>query len=161
MLSVLHHMGSSYTDINIHIIFHTKDISPVMKEEDLSRIFHYIGGIIRALSAHVYMIGGRPDHIHILASLPVSLSLSDYVRKIKSNSSRWMKSLGPDYKDFTWQEGYGAFSVSSSNKDAVIQYIQNQKGHHQNRSAQDEYLLFLSKHGFTYDAANACIVKSD
>ena len=54
-------MGSSYTDINIHIIFHTKDISPVMKEEDLSRIFHYIGGIIRALHAHVYMIGGRPD----------------------------------------------------------------------------------------------------
>ena len=98
-------MGSSYTDINIHIIFHTKDISPVMKEEDLSRIFHYIGGIIRALHAHVYMVGGRPDHIHILASLPVSLSLSDYVRKIKSNSSRWMKSLGPDYKDFTWQEG--------------------------------------------------------
>jgi REP element-mobilizing transposase RayT len=93
MLSVLHYMGSSYTDINIHIIFHTKDISPVMKEEDLSRIFHYIGGIIRALSAHVYMIGGRPDHIHILASLPVSLSLSDFVRKIKSNSSRWMKSL--------------------------------------------------------------------
>ena len=113
------------------------------------------------VAAHVYMIGGRPDYIHIPASLPVSLSLSDYVRKIKSNSSRWMKSLGPDYKDFTWQEGYGAFSVSSSNKDAVIQYIQNQKGHHQNRSAQDEYLLFLSKHGFTYDAANACIVKSD
>ena len=102
-------MGSSYTDINIHIIFHTKDISPVMKEEDLSRIFHYIGGIIRALSAHVYMIGGRPDHIHILASLPVSLSLSDYVRKIKSNSSRWMKSLGPDYKGFTWQGGTAHF----------------------------------------------------
>ena len=132
-----------------------------MKEEDLSRIFHYIGGIIRALSAHVYMIGGRPDHIHILASLPVSLSLSDYVRKIKSNSSRWMKSLGPDYKDFTWQAGYGAFSVSSSNKDAVIQYIQNQKGHHQNRSAQDEYLLFLSKHGFTYDVSNARVVTTE
>ena len=123
-----------------------------MREEDLSRIFHYIGVIIRALSAHVYMVGGRPDHIHILASLPVSLSLSDYVRKIKSNSSKWMKTLGENYKDFSWQEGYGAFSVSESAKNAVAQYIQSQKEHHQNRSAVDEYHLFLAKNGFVHEA---------
>jgi REP element-mobilizing transposase RayT len=132
-----------------------------MKEEDLSRIFHYIGGIIRALSAHVYMVGGRPDHIHILASLPVSLCLSDFVRKIKSNSSRWIKGLGVDYQNFTWQEGYGAFSVSESNKESVAQYIRTQREHHKGRSAQDEYRLFLSRNGFVYDAETARVVKSD
>ena len=124
-----------------------------MREEDLSRIFHYIGGIIRALSAHVYMVGGRPDHIHILASLPVSLSLSDYVRKIKSNSSKWMKTLGENYKDFSWQEGYGAFSVSESMKEAVTTYIDNQAKHHQKYTTHEELALFMKKYGIHHDSA--------
>ena len=145
-------MGSSYTNINVRIIFHTKNVSSVMREEDLSRIFHYIGGIIRALSAHVYMVGGRPDHIHILASLPVSLSLSDYVRKIKSNSSKWMKTLGENYKDFSWQEGYGAFSVSESMKEAVTTYIDNQAKHHQKYTTHEELALFMKKYGIHHDS---------
>lgn len=122
-----------------------------MKEEDLSQIYCYIGGIIRSLSGFTYTIGGRPDHIHILASLPASMALSDYVRTIKANSSKWMKSLGTEYANFSWQEGYGAFSVSESMKDAVIDYIKHQKEHHQCRSANDEFAHFLERNGLLSD----------
>ena len=142
-------MGRSYTNIIVHIIFHVKDTKSQMSEEDLSQIFQYMGGIIRSSSGYAYMIGGRPDHIHILSSLPVAMSLSDFVRSIKASTSKWIKTLDPGYKDFAWQEGYGAFSVSESNKHDVIDYIKNQKEHHQMRSSHDEFILFLEKNGLS------------
>ena len=144
-------MGRSYTNIITHKIFHIKDSECAMKEEDLSQIYCYIGGIIRSLSGFTYTIGGRPDNIHILASLPASMALSDYVRTIKANSSKWMKSLGTEYANFSWHEGYGAFSVSESMKDAVIDYIKHQKEHHQCRSANDEFAHFLERNGLLSD----------
>ncbi len=79
------------------------------------------------------------------------MALSDYVRTIKANSSKWMKSLGTEYANFSWQEGYGAFSVSESMKDAVINYIKHQKEHHQRRSANDEFAHFLERNGLLSD----------
>ena len=79
------------------------------------------------------------------------MALSDYVRTIKANSSKWMKSLGTEYANFSWQEGYGAFSVSESMKDAVINYIKHQKEHHQCRSANDEFAHFLERNGLLSD----------
>lgn len=118
----------------------------MMSEKDLPEIFRYIGGTIRSMSGYAFMVGGRPDHIHVLSSLPITMSLSDFVGKIKSNTSRWIKGLDCRYKDFAWQEGYGAFSVSESNKDDVIKYINSQKEHHVRYSAQDEFAAFLKKH---------------
>ena len=140
-------MSSSYINISLHIIFHIKNTSCVIKEEDLSRLFHYIGGTIRATNGHVYIVGGRPDHIHILASPPVMLSLADFVRTIKANSSRWIKELGPCYSNFLWQEGYAAFSVSESMKVHVINYISNQETHHRRQTTQEEFQQFLEKNG--------------
>ncbi len=131
--------------MNVHIIFHTKGNKCEMREEDLPQIFRYIGGTIKTLSGFAYMVGGRPDHVHILSTLPTTLSLSDFVGKIKANTSRWIKGLGGQYKDFVWQEGYGAFSVSESNREKVSQYILNQKQHHQRYSTHDEFIHFLSK----------------
>ena len=139
-------MGRSFANINIHIIFHVKSGGCEILEEDLPKIFQYIGGMIRVLDGYAFMVGGRTDHIHILASLPVSVSISDFVGKLKSNTSRWIKSLGSRYRAFAWQEGYGAFSVSESHRAKVTKYIINQKEHHQNRSAQEEYLHFIEKH---------------
>jgi REP element-mobilizing transposase RayT len=123
----------------------------MMREEDLSRVFHYIGGVIRNMSGQAFIVGGRPDHIHVLTTLPVSISLADFVRDIKSNTTKWIKTTDLYYKDFAWQEGYGAFSVSESNKDAVVQYIENQKGHHQTHTAQVEFCSFLKKHGYSVE----------
>lgn len=140
-------MSHSFSNLNVHLIFHTKSNACVMDESDLARIFRYIGGLIHALSGYAYIVGGRPDHIHILTTLPLTKSVSDFVREIKANSSRWIKSIGSKYQHFAWQEGYGVFSVSESNKDSVINYIHNQKEHHRHLSAQEEFNLFLRKHG--------------
>ena len=146
-------MSHSFTNVRVHIIFHIKNTGCVLKEEHLPRIFHYIGGTIRAMSGHVRIVGGRPDHVHILASLPISMSLADFVRSIKSNSSRWIKQLDLSYGGFAWQEGYGAFSVSESNKEKVVQYIANQKEHHLRHSAHDEFQRFLRKNGLVNETA--------
>ncbi|MBQ4594878.1 MAG: IS200/IS605 family transposase [Akkermansia sp.] len=140
-------MGRSYTKIIIHIIFHVKDESHCIEEHDLTKMFNYICGVIRNFSGYVYAIGGRPDHVHILASTPVSMSLSDFVRTIKANSSKWIKTIHKQYAAFSWQEGYGAFSVSETNTKAVIQYIKNQKLHHQTKSAQEEFIQILERSG--------------
>ena len=144
-------MGNSFTNINIHIIFRTKSGGLPIREEDLAEMFQYIGGIIRSLSGVAYMVGGRPDHIHILTSLPINVCISDFVRTIKANTSKWIKTLNTEYKNFSWQEGYGAFSVSASKKQAVIDYIHHQKEHHQKCSARTEFIHFLEKHGLPTD----------
>lgn len=147
-------MGRSYTNTIVHIIFHIKSSANPIKEEDLSEVFRYIGGIIRSLSGFAYVVGGRPDHIHILASQPTTMSLSDLLREIKAHTSKWIKGLNPEYKNFSWQEGYGAFSVSESKKQAVIRYINNQKEHHQVYSAHEEFVYFLKKNGLSTDFLN-------
>ena len=142
-------MGSSYTQVNVHLIFHTKSGSSEILEEDLTRVFSYMGGIIRSMSGFAYIVGGRPDHIHILSTLPASRSLADFVRDIKSNTSKWIKSIDSCYQDFAWQDGYGAFSVSESCKEEVIHYIENQQEHHRKLSSQEEFGKFLQKHGIS------------
>ena len=76
-----------------------------INEKDLPEIFRYIGGVIHSMSGVAHMVGGRPDHVHILSTLPISLSLGDFIRSIKSNSSRWIKSLNAVYHGFAWQRG--------------------------------------------------------
>ena len=125
-----------------------------MNEKDLPEIFRYIGGVIDATSGIAHMVGGRPDHIHILATLPITLSLGDFIRSIKSNSSRWIKGLGTEYQDFAWQRGYGAFSVSTSQVKTMMDYIRNQKEHHRIHSAHEEFLLFLKKNGLEHMLAD-------
>ncbi|MBQ3217419.1 MAG: transposase [Akkermansia sp.] len=142
-------MGNSLCKIYVHLIFHTKSGACVVDEIHLSRVFQYIGGVIRSLSGCALAVGGRPDHIHILTSLPVSKSAADFVRDIKSNTSKWIKGLDKKYKDFSWQEGYAAFSVSESNKEKVISYITNQKEHHKIHTSQEEIRMFMMKHGIT------------
>ena len=139
-------MSHSYSNINIHIIFHTKG-DCLIQEDDLPSVFRYVGGLVRSLSGIAFIVGGRPDHIHILSTLPVTTDLSAYVRAIKANSSRWIKDLNPTYKGFSWQNGYGAFSVSESRKSFVVNYIKRQKEHHQKVSFEEEFLQFLKKNG--------------
>ena len=140
-------MSHSFTNITIHLIFHVKNTESMVKESHLSELFQYVGGVIRAMSGRVYLVGGRPDHLHILTSLPMEMSVPDFVRSIKANASRWIKGLDVCYNCFAWQKGYGAFSVSESSKEAVMQYIANQKEHHTRQSSVEEFNVFLRKNG--------------
>ena len=144
-------MGNSLVKIDVHLIFHIKSTGIKMRECDLNGIFAYVGGIIKGVNGLPIEIGGRPDHIHILASLPKTMSLSEFVRVIKSNSSKWIKGLDERYKLFEWQEGYGAFSISSSLLDKTIQYIRMQEEHHKKRNAKEEFKLFLDAYKMEYD----------
>jgi len=144
-------MASSLTKIDIHIIFHVKVKGTMILPEDLNRVFAYVGGIIKRLDGIPIEIGGMPDHLHILASLPKSMSIADFTRTIKAESSKWIKSLNAYYGGFSWQSGYGAFSVSPSLLDKSVNYIRNQKVHHQKRTFAEEYKMFLEAYGIEYD----------
>ena len=139
-------MPHTHTNLLAHIIFRVALISP-----DLNAQLHaYMGGIVRELGGKAYIINGTNDHVHLLLNLPPSLSLSDAVRVIKANSSRWMKEQSGAGK-FGWQPGYAAFSVSRSNVKAVSAYIARQEEHHRKVSFSDEYVLFLKRHGIEFE----------
>lgn len=144
-------MASTLVKIDVHLIFHVKSTGIRMRHEDLQRIFSYIGGIIKGLGGLPIEVGGMPDHVHILTSLPKSMTLSDFVRSIKADSSKWIKQLDAEYGTFSWQEGYGAFSVSPSLIDKTVQYIRGQAEHHRKRSFMEEYKMFLEAYGINYD----------
>lgn len=122
-----------------------------MLTKDLPRIFDFIGGTVRGAGGVPLRVGGIENHIHILASMPKNKTLPDFMREVKAVSSRWIKSLDPCYARFAWQDGYGAFSVSASGVQAVINYINNQRQHHRNISFKDEFLKFLNAYGVEYD----------
>ena len=144
-------MASSLVKLGVHIMFHVKSTGLNLRVDDLPRIFAYIGGIINGLGGIQMIVGGMPDHIHILTSLPPTKALSDFVRTIKADSSKWIKSLDASYSKFAWQDGYGAFSVSASILDKTENYIRNQAEHHKRRSFNDEYRALLEKYGVQYD----------
>ena len=147
-------MASTLVKIDIHLIFHVKSTGMVMSNDDLPHIFQYVGGIIREMGAVPIEIGGMCDHVHILTSFPKTLTLADFVRIIKTNSSKWIKQLG-GYDKFSWQDGYGAFSVSPSLLDKTVQYIRRQEEHHKKTTFIEEYRLFLDAYGIKYDEAYA------
>ncbi len=148
-------MASALVKLDVHITFHVKSTGMTIRPADLGRLFTYIAGILKKRHAIPIEIGGMPDHIHILTSLPKDITLSDLVRDIKADSSKWIKSLYPDYHSFAWQEGYGAFSVSPSLLEKTIQYIRQQEEHHRKRTFQEEYKMFLDAYHIPYEVKYA------
>jgi len=144
-------MSHTYIQLLVHIVFSTKNRQPFLDAELRPRIFAYMGGIFRELEAIAILINGPSDHVHILASLPAKTSLSDIMRVVKTNSSRWVHEQFPNRQQFAWQTGYGAFSVSQSNLEVVRAYIANQEEHHRKRTFQGEYVAFLKEYGIEYD----------
>jgi REP element-mobilizing transposase RayT len=144
-------MANTYTKLNIHIVFHVKSTSVCIKNEDLPKVFAYIGGIVRNVDGYPVTIGGIENHIHILATMPKTMSVSEFVQKIKANSSRWIKTLDKYYESFAWQEGYGAFCVSPSLLKKTIHYIETQEQHHHEESVRDEFKRFLKENGIEFD----------
>jgi putative transposase len=144
-------MAHTFTNLLTHIIFSTKDRAPFIAAELKPELHAYLGGMVREIKGKAYSINGTADHVHLLVSLPPTLALSDAMKMVKANSSRWVSDKWSSRKDFSWQIGYAAFSVSKSNVSPVIRYIENQEKHHRKVTFKEEFLEFLSKHGIEYD----------
>ena len=135
----------------IHFVWSTHGRREWLAESWEEKLHAYIGGIANNKNATLIAAGGMADHLHLLVSMPPTASVSDMVNAFKSNSSRWIHDEISRMKIFRWQEGYGAFSVSRSNEDSVVQYIRQQKEHHKKRDFKSEFLDFLKRHDVEYD----------
>jgi REP element-mobilizing transposase RayT len=144
-------MAHTYTSILVHAVFSTSGRAPLLTDDLRPEMHAYLAGILRRLEAVPIIVGGATDHVHLLARLPADLAVSDCLRMLKTNSSRWAKQRWPQRRSFAWQGGYGAFSVSESKRGAVIRYIQDQEQHHRRISFQEELLKLLKNHGVEFD----------
>lgn len=142
-------MSHTYTNLLTHFVFSTKDRLELITKNTKTELYAYLGGLTKELKGKPLIINGMPEHIHLLISLPPTVSISDAMKFLKANSSKWMgERFG---KPFAWQIGYGAFSVSRSQVDAVIKYIQNQEEHHKRFDFREEFLKLLKSHEVEFD----------
>jgi len=144
-------MSSTYTNLLYHLIFSTKDRQPLITAECQERLYEYIGGTLRGMGGIPLAINGTADHVHVLVKLRPDKALADVLRDLKAHATGWLHNVFPALSDFTWQRGYGAFTVSQSNVSAVQQYIARQPEHHQRKSARDELIEFLRANGCEFD----------
>jgi REP element-mobilizing transposase RayT len=144
-------MPQSLSQIYLHIVFSTKHRYPFLDGSVDDELYAYIGASINRLGGIPIAINGVCDHIHILTAFPRTITVADFVKDIKANSSRWLKTKGEQYQNFGWQDGYGVFSVSSSKKQVVANYIARQKEHHRKTEYKNEFLQFLHEYSVKYD----------
>ncbi|HQR09350.1 MAG TPA: IS200/IS605 family transposase [Gemmatales bacterium] len=142
-------MPSTYTKLYYHIIYSTKERRPLIDSVWEERLYSVIGGIIREHQGVLLAAGGMPDHVHLLVSCRPTVALSSLLRDIKSNSSNWVHEQFT--KDFAWQEGYSAFTVSHSGTPEVKDYIAHQKEHHRKRDYKEELLAMLKLNEVEFD----------
>ena len=143
-------MPSTHLSLHYHIVFSTKNREPHIGDEWLLRLHAYLGGIVRDLGGVPECVGGIHDHVHLLIGLKATHRLCDVLRDVKHSSSKWVHEV-VGKKEFGWQDGYGAFTVSENRRESVAQYIRNQKAHHERKTFQDEYVDFLRKAGVEFD----------
>src|SRR5262245_20847181 len=149
-----HIMPQSLAQIYLHLVFSTKDRQPFLNEKVLREEVHkFLGGTCNQLDCPVLRVGGVEDHVHIPCRFGRTISVADLIKELKRVSSQWIKTNGPALTDFHWQNGYGAFSVSPSHINALLEYIANQETHHRLESFQDEFRRLLRKYGIEWDEA--------
>ena len=141
----------SYVSSYFHCVFSTKERRPLMTAELRERLWPYLGGIARENKIKALSIGGVADHVHLLLSLPATMPVAKAMQLIKGGSSKWVHEIFPDQRLFAWQTKYGAFSVSVSQLNGVIQYIETQEAHHRKMSFQEEFIALLKRHRIEYD----------
>jgi putative transposase len=144
-------MPQSLSKVIIHIIFSTKNREPWLDSAIRPRTHAYLATICRDLGGEALCVGGVSDHIHIVATLPRTLSQAELIEQIKKPSSKWIKAVAARYRGFSWQRGYAAFSVSLSRLEAVLQYVERQEEHHRTHTFQDEYRELLHRHRIGFD----------
>lgn len=144
-------MAQSLSNILLHLVFSTKNREPFIDESIERNLFKYVATVARNLHCPTHGIGAADDHIHLACSLARTVTVSQLVQDIKQDSSQWMKQQGPSYVDFSWQNGYGAFSIGQSQLGDLQRYIANQRDHHRRLSFQDELRQLLERYHVEYD----------
>jgi putative transposase len=144
-------MSHRFTSLLTHLIFSTKNRFPYLDPELAPRTHAYLAGIINHMGGTALIINGAVDHVHLLFDNSPTVSISDCVRTLKSNSSKWIHETFHDPSKFAWQRGYAAFSVSKSECDRVFAYVESQQEHHRRWTYQDEVRRFLKQHGLECD----------
>jgi REP element-mobilizing transposase RayT len=144
-------MAQTLASLLIHIIFSTKNREQLITPEIEPELFAYIGGILKNHESRLLDAGGTADHVHLLVSQSKNIALSSLMKDVKKDSSSWIKTKDRRYRDFHWQDGYGAFSIRQADTPELNKYIAGQKEHHRKRTFQEELIAFLDEYGMTYD----------
>lgn len=145
----------SYVSCHLHCVFAVSGRRRLLNPEVVRRLWPYLGGIARENGMTALAVGGAEDHVHVLLSLRGTLAISKAMQLIKGNSSKWIHETFDDLADFTWQEGYGAFSIGVTGIDATRSYIARQVEHHRKRGFREEMAEFLKKHGMQWSQHDA------
>jgi len=141
----------SSTSCHLHIVFATKERRPFLVPTLQPRLWSYLGGIARENKMRALAVGGVEDHVHMLISLPATLSIAKAMQLLKRNFSKWIHETFPELTQFEWQEGYAAFSIGMSGIDETVAYINKQAEHHRRATFKEELAAFLKKHGMPCD----------
>ena len=141
---------TTYSSLFFHLIWSTKERVPLISDLIENKLHAYMVGTVQGKGGNVIQIGGMPDHVHLLVRLKPDQSLPELVKVIKYSSGKWMRDVAPAFSKFSWQTGYGTFSVSRSQTDVVQQYIKNQKEHHKVRGFAEEFEVILKNHNVEY-----------
>ena len=144
-------MPQSLSSILIHLVFSTKNREPFLTPEIDAELYPYMATILKAMKSPALIINGTFDHVHTLLSLSRIVTIADLVEEVKTESSKWIKTKGRQFRNFHWQSGYGAFSIGQSQVPTLKRYIGRQKQHHRRVTFQDEYRKFLAAYGVEYD----------
>ena len=144
-------MTQSLTRLNVHAVFSTKNREPMLPAEIRSELYAYLGGILKSLGCVPLAINGTDDHVHLLFIQSKNIALAKVFEEVKGTSSQWIKTKPTVSRTFAWQGGYGAFSVSESQSQKVVDYIAAQEEHHRKLTFKEELLVLLEKHNIEYD----------
>jgi len=144
-------MPQSLSFLLVHIVFSTKNRSPLLREELRKKLFVYLATVARDNRCECYRVGGVADHVHLALRISRTTHVSELVKQLKVNSSVWVKDNFSNSAKFAWQRGYGAFSVGPADREALVHYIDMQEQHHRKISFQDEFRAFLNKYEIEFD----------
>ena len=144
-------MPQSLAQLLVHLIFSTKNREPLLSDNIRPELHSYMATILKGMDSSAILINSVEDHAHVLFHLSKNHALCDVIESLKKDSSKWIKTKGRPYRNFHWQSGYGAFSVSQSNVAQVVRYIEKQKEHHRRRTFQEEFRAFLKRYQVPYD----------
>jgi REP element-mobilizing transposase RayT len=137
-------MAGSFSSLYVHLVFSTRNREPLLAPAHRQDIFAYMAAILRESGCEFVLVNGVADHVHVVCTLPVSVTLAELVAKLKGNSSHWIRKCREDMTDFRWQSGYAAFSFARKNLDAVRRYVNHQETHHRHKTFDQEYRELLT-----------------